>query len=196
MVNRSGVARLVLALGANQPGTWGAPHETLARALSELQAAGIGIVRVSHLYKTPPAGGGRQPSYLNAVAVASSGGLGPTGLLRLLKSLERRAGRRVSPPLRPRPLDIDLLDLGGRRLNWPARSRRRPGLVLPHPLLDQRAFVLIPLLEVAPHWSHPVLGVRARTLLARLGRHGTRGIRKLARRSLAPASAPARRDCA
>jgi 2-amino-4-hydroxy-6-hydroxymethyldihydropteridine diphosphokinase len=175
---------LLLALGANQRGAWGPPRDSLARALRELQAAGIGIIRVSHIYKTPPVGvgAGWQPAYLNAVAVASSGGaLGPTGLLRLLKSLERRAGRRVSLPLRPRPLDIDLLDLGGRRLNWPAPGRKRRGLVLPHPLLDRRAFVLVPLLEVAPHWSHPVLGVRARTLLARLGRQGTRGIHKLAR---------------
>jgi 2-amino-4-hydroxy-6-hydroxymethyldihydropteridine diphosphokinase len=101
-------------------------------------------------------------------------------LLRLLKRLERRAGRRTTPPLQPRPLDIDILDLGGRRLNWPARGRKRRGLVLPHPLLDRRAFVLIPLLELAPHWSHPVLGVPAKTLLARLGRRGARGIAKLA----------------
>jgi 2-amino-4-hydroxy-6-hydroxymethyldihydropteridine diphosphokinase len=181
MVNPPGIPRLLLALGANRAGSWGAPHDTLARALSELQSAGVHIARVSHLYKTPPVGSGRQPSYLNAVAVARSS-LAPTSLLRLLKTLERRAGRRVTPPLQPRPLDIDILDLGGRRLNWPARGRKRRGLVLPHPLLEERAFVLIPLLEVAPYWSHPVLGLRAKTLLARLGRKGTRGIRRLAGR--------------
>lgn len=180
MVNRSSGAYVLLALGANEPGAWGTPHDTLARALSELQAAGIVILRVSHLYRTPPVGGGRQPAYLNAVVLASDGTLGPTRLMRLLKGLERRAGRRVSPPLSSRPLDLDILDFGGRRLNWPAPSRRRrPGLVLPHPLLDRRAFVLVPLLEVAPHWSHPVLGVPARALLARLGRHGRHGIHRL-----------------
>jgi 2-amino-4-hydroxy-6-hydroxymethyldihydropteridine diphosphokinase len=101
-------------------------------------------------------------------------------LLRLLKRLERRAGRRVTPPLQPRPLDIDILDLGGRRLNWPARRRVSGQLVLPHPLMHERAFVLIPLMEVAPHWSHPVLGVRARTLLARLGPKAVLGVRRLA----------------
>lgn len=180
MVNGSRGSRLLLALGANEPGSWGAPRESLARALSALSEAGIVIERASHIYRTLPVGSGRQPSYLNAVVVARSGAFGPTGLLRLLKTLERRAGRRVSPPLRPRPLDIDLLDLGGRRLNWPARGRRRRGLVLPHPLLDQRAFVLVPLLDVAPHWCHPVLGVRAKTLLARLGRPAMRGVHKLA----------------
>jgi 2-amino-4-hydroxy-6-hydroxymethyldihydropteridine diphosphokinase len=180
MVNASAASRLLLALGANRQGAWGAPRDNLARALSELQAAGVTIARVSHLYKTAPVGSGRQPSYLNAVAVASSA-LGPTSLLRLLKRLERRAGRRVTPPLQPRPLDIDILDLGGRRLNWPATGRKRRGLVLPHPLLHQRAFVLVPLLEVAPRWSHPVLGLRARTLLARLGAKGARGVHKLNR---------------
>jgi 2-amino-4-hydroxy-6-hydroxymethyldihydropteridine diphosphokinase len=150
--------------------------------LTELQSAGVRIIRVSHIYKTPPAGvrNLRQPSYLNAVAVASSA-LAPTTLLRLLKTLERRAGRRVTPPLQSRPLDIDILDLGGRRLNWPTRSRKRQGLVLPHPLLETRAFVLIPLAEVAPGWAHPVLGLPARTLLARLGRQGRHGIVKLQR---------------
>ena len=183
MINHTGDARLLLALGANRDGAWGDPRKNLARALSELQAAGVTIVRVSHLYRTPPVGSGRQPSYLNAVAVASSA-LGPTSLLRLLKRLERRAGRRVRPPLQPRPLDIDILDLGGRRLNWPAPGRKRRGLVLPHPLLHQRAFVLVPLLEIAPHWLHPVLGVHVRTLLARLGAASRRGVHRLDRLSL------------
>jgi 2-amino-4-hydroxy-6-hydroxymethyldihydropteridine diphosphokinase len=180
MVNPAGDPRLLLALGANRQGAWGGPRGSLTRALNELQAAGVAIVRISHLYRTSPVGSGRQPSYLNAVAVATSA-LGPTSLLRLLKQLERRAGRRVTPPLQPRPLDIDILDLGGRRLNWPAPGRKRGGLVLPHPLLHQRAFVLVPLLEVAPHWSHPVLAVRVRTLLARLGAKGMRGVHRLNR---------------
>ena len=134
MVNPPGIRRLLLALGANRAGSWGTPHDSLARALNELQSAGVHIARSPHIYKTPPVGSGRQPSYLNAVVVASSS-LAPTGLLRLLKTLERRAGRRVTPPLQPRPLDIDILDFGGRRLNWPARGRKRRGLVLSAPLV-------------------------------------------------------------
>jgi 2-amino-4-hydroxy-6-hydroxymethyldihydropteridine diphosphokinase len=111
--------------------------------------------------------------------VVAKGSIGPASLLRLLKRIERQAGRRPTPPLQPRPLDVDILDFGGRRLNWPSRRRERGRLVLPHPLLHKRAFVLVPLLQVAPRWSHPVLGVRARTLLARLGPNGAHGIRKL-----------------
>jgi 2-amino-4-hydroxy-6-hydroxymethyldihydropteridine diphosphokinase len=150
----------------------------LARAQRELEAAGVRILRVSRLYRTPPVGSGRQPSYLNAVIVAKASA-GPASLLRLAKRLERQAGRRATPPLQPRPLDIDILDFGGRRLNWPARRRVRGRLVLPHPLLHQRAFVLVPLLDVAPRWSHPVLGLGAQSLLARLSRKDVRAIRQL-----------------
>jgi 2-amino-4-hydroxy-6-hydroxymethyldihydropteridine diphosphokinase len=80
--------------------------------------------------------------------------------------------------MQPRPLDIDILDYGGRRLNWPSLQRERGRLVLPHPLLHMRGFVLVPLMEVAPRWSHPVLGSGPRTLIARLGPGARRGVRR------------------
>jgi 2-amino-4-hydroxy-6-hydroxymethyldihydropteridine diphosphokinase len=171
------MGRALLALGANAPGRWGDPRASLARALKEMEAGGIEIVGVSHLYKTEPVGGGRQPHYLNAV-VAARCAMAPAALLRLLKSLEQRAGRRTTAPSRPRPLDLDILDLGGRRLNW-STLRERGRLILPHPLLHTRAFVLVPLLEVAPGWSHPVLGRRAKALLAALGPEAAHGVRRL-----------------
>jgi 2-amino-4-hydroxy-6-hydroxymethyldihydropteridine diphosphokinase len=104
--------------------------------------------------------------------------MAPARLLRLLKHIERRAGRKLAPPLSPRPVDIDILDFGGRRLNWPALRRERGRLVLPHPLLHVRSFVLVPLAEVAPTWRHPVLGYQARTLLARLPAKVRSGVRQ------------------
>ena len=175
MVNLRRSETILLALGGNVTGRWGAPAATFARALSELRRAGLTIVRTSHLYRTAPVGGGRQPPYLNAVVVAR-GNLPPARLLWTLKQIEQRAGRRSTPPLRPRPLDLDILDFGGRRCNWPPGRRERGRLILPHPLLHRRAFVLVPLLEVAPHWSHPVLGTRAKALLVRLGPAGRRGV--------------------
>lgn len=177
MVNFSRGSTIFLGLGANLPGRWGDPGEGLLRALSELEAAGLTIVATSEFYKTAPVGSGRQPAYLNAVVVAR-GSVAPGSLLRLLKRLERRAGRRPTPPMRARPLDIDILDHGGRRLNWPAGRRVRGRLVLPHPLAHTRAFVLVPLMQVAPGWTHPVLGRRAKALLARLGPHAARGVRQ------------------
>ncbi len=160
--------RLILGLGANIAGAWGSPRDTLLRALDALRQQGLVPLCHSDFFRTKPVGGGRQPDYLNAV-VLTQAKLAPAALLRLTKGLERQAGRRPGRRLGPRPLDIDILDYGGRRQGWPGRERGRARLVLPHPEAHRRAFVLVPLAQVAPRWRHPVLGASARTLLGRLG---------------------------
>jgi 2-amino-4-hydroxy-6-hydroxymethyldihydropteridine diphosphokinase len=99
-------------------------------------------------------------------------------LLRLLKQLERRAGRLTTRTWSQRPLDIDILDYGGRRMGWPVRRRERSRLILPHPELHARAFVLMPLRDVAPHWRHPVLGLQVNRLLAQLAPAARAGVRR------------------
>jgi len=167
-----GSNRLILGLGANIAGNWGSPKETLLQALTALRQQGLVPLTHSEFFRTKPVGGGRQPDYLNAV-VLTQARLAPAALLRLVKGLERKAGRRPGRPFGgpwgPRPLDIDILDYGGRRLGWPGRHRVRGRLVLPHPEAHRRAFVLVPLAQLAPAWRHPVLGATARTLLGRLG---------------------------
>jgi 2-amino-4-hydroxy-6-hydroxymethyldihydropteridine diphosphokinase len=177
LVNFSQSGSILLALGGNAVGAWGAPQKGLRRACLELEAAGLTIVAASRLYETDPVGGGWQAPYLNAVIIVH-GSVGPTRLLRLAKDIERRAGRRPGPPLSARPVDVDVLDFGGRRLNWPPSRRERGRLILPHPLLHTRSFVLVPLTEVAPHWLHPVLRCHARTLLARLPQKVRAGVRQ------------------
>lgn len=164
---QSGAGHVLLALGANLPGRWGDPLTALRRVVVELANAGLRLMAASHIYATTPLGPGRQAPYLNAVLMLESH-LAPAALLRLLKGLERRAGRRFAPRWGPRCLDIDVLDYSGRRVGRPSRRRERGRLVLPHPELHSRAFVLVPLLEIAPHWRHPVLGVAGRTLLVRI----------------------------
>jgi 2-amino-4-hydroxy-6-hydroxymethyldihydropteridine diphosphokinase len=97
-----------------------------------------------------------QPWYVNGVAVLDTG-LAPAALLLLLHEIERDFDRVRSVPDAVRTLDLDLLDHGGRvETGWP---------VLPHPRLHERAFVLRPLLDVAPDWRHPVSGLSAAALL-------------------------------
>lgn len=171
------VGILLLGLGANVAGRWGEPRASLAQARCELEAAGVCVIRSSRIYLTDPVGKVGQPRYHNAVLVVEAA-LAPGAMLRLLKRIERSAGRRLGPPNGPRPLDLDLLDYAGRRLGHPARRRGRGRLILPHPELHLRAFVLVPLLEVAPSWRHPVLGLSAKTLLARLGPAARAGVRQ------------------
>jgi 2-amino-4-hydroxy-6-hydroxymethyldihydropteridine diphosphokinase len=174
--------KILAGFGANCPGPWGNPAETIARALSELESAGVQVVAVSPFYATAAIGRARQASYVNAVALIDTD-LPPDALLRLLKRIERSAGRRGGRPWGPRTLDIDIIDYKGLVRHWRggagayARAGARP-LVLPHPLAHQRPFVLAPLADIAPGWRHPVLGKSARDLLRRLPEGGQGAVLK------------------
>jgi 2-amino-4-hydroxy-6-hydroxymethyldihydropteridine diphosphokinase len=166
---------LFLGLGANIAGRWGSPEETLLRALGALAQAGLEPLATSRFFVTKPVGGARQPDFLNAV-IRARASLAPLSLLRLVKALERQAGRRPGRRWGPRPLDIDILDYGGRRLGRPEAKRQHDRLILPHPELHRRAFVLVPLAEIAPRWRHPGLGASVSALLHRLGPRARREV--------------------
>jgi 2-amino-4-hydroxy-6-hydroxymethyldihydropteridine diphosphokinase len=128
---------------------------------------GLKIVARSDYYVTEPDGIGRQPRYVNMVLVAH-GSIAPGVLLRQLKHLERQAGRRQAARMSARPLDIDILDFGGRRVSKAGARRQLGQLVLPHPELRGRAFVLQPLMAIAPNWRDPVTSQPVKALLAHL----------------------------
>lgn len=167
--------RKYIALGANLPGAWGAPAATMCRATEELQGAGIVVVAHSRLYQTRAVGPGLQLPYFNA-ALEIRTDRPPRALMHILKSIERRAGRRFGRMWGPRSLDLDLLDYDGTRLGDPRRTHRSGQLVLPHPQMHTRAFVLVPLLEIAPEWRHPRLGKSAVSLLRQLPLPARRGV--------------------
>ena len=161
--------KVLLAFGANQAGAWGEPAEAIERALAELDRRGVTIVRVSRLITTEPMGQPGQARFANAAASGETA-LSPEALLAVLKELEHAAGRRPGPRWGPRPLDIDILDYEGVVLGWetPHDPEHPAHLVLPHPELHRRGFVLEPMAEIAPKWRHPVLRETATDLLAQL----------------------------
>ena len=163
---------VLLGFGANVEGEWGCPKATFARALQMLERNGIHIHVRSRLYRSEAVAAVAQPDYLNCV-VRVRCAFAPGRLLHLVKSLERSAGRRRANLSGNRPLDIDILDFDGRVLGWPPPRGPRPPsrLILPHPNLHQRAFVLLPLQDVAPRWHHPVFKCAPRWLAMRLGCH-------------------------
>lgn len=153
---------ILLGLGANLPSaTHGAPQATLAAALEALAAEGVVVERLSPWYRSAPVPADDQPWYVNGVAAVTTR-LGPTELLDVLHRIERRFGRVRRKRNEPRVLDLDLLDYDG--LVQPAGQRA----ILPHPRLHERAFVLLPLRDLAPAWRHPVLGDTVEELVAAL----------------------------
>jgi 2-amino-4-hydroxy-6-hydroxymethyldihydropteridine diphosphokinase len=151
---------IYIGLGANLPSEAGAPLATLAAALDELQARNIVIVARSRWYRTTPVPPSDQPWFVNGVVGARSS-LSPLDLLHVLQAIEMRFGRQRGIRNAARTLDLDLLDYDG-------RVEEAESLVLPHPRMHERAFVLLPLREIAPTWRHPRLGQTVSALIAAL----------------------------
>lgn len=150
-----------IALGANLSSPAGPPDATLAAALQEIAKTGR-IAARSSLYSTVPVGFADQPRFLNAV-IALETDLAPHPILDVLLSIERVFGRdrSASIPNGPRTLDLDILLYGDLVLADPA-------LEIPHPRLAERAFVLVPIAEIAPHLRIPPSGLAVADLLANL----------------------------
>ena len=145
-----------------------AAQRNLPAAVSLLaQSPGILLKRVSPVYRTPPWGVADQESFLNAVAAVEST-LPPLGLLDALQAVERRLDRKRSLQNGPRTADLDLLLYGATILE----SER---LIVPHPRMHERGFVLAPLCDLAPRLTHPRL---KRTMAELMGSVDLEGIHR------------------
>lgn len=154
-----------LGLGSNL----GNREANLRAALRGLWRMGR-VEAVSALYETEPAGRPAQPSFYNAVCRLETG-LEPRPLLRFLQGLEHEVGRRTSgEPWGPRPIDLDVL-------LYEDRVVEEEGLVIPHPRLTERPFVLVPLAEIAADLCVPGDG---RTVAVLVAAAGTEGVRRVA----------------
>lgn len=172
------MTRAFVALGANMPfeGVQGA--ELLAKAVAALGEASLPPLALSGVWRTEawPSGCG-QPDYFNAVVEVDAGDRTPGQLYEALTAIERRFGRERRERWAPRTLDLDILEMAGLRGGF-------DGITLPHPRMQERAFVLAPLAEIAPDWRHPETGLTAAEMLA--GLHEAYGYRRIG--DLSPAS--------
>jgi 2-amino-4-hydroxy-6-hydroxymethyldihydropteridine diphosphokinase len=194
-MNCTSEQELVIALGSNLGSAGLGRRATLSAALSRLSALGLRPRRVSRFFATPcfPAGAG--PDYVNACAVltvAEGEGLDPGQLLERLHSVESDFDRLRETRWGSRTLDLDLIAVSDailpdeatyrRWLNLPPEQQVKQApqhLILPHPRLQDRGFVLVPLADVAPDWVHPVLNLSVRQMAAALPQDARDEIRPL-----------------
>jgi len=160
---------ILIGLGSNVPGPWGNPRQTIETALQRLNDPPCALIRASTLIVSKPFGVSDQPDFVNGVASIKTQ-LSPEKLMAHLHDIELSADRRRTVRWGPRTLDLDLLDYDGLILNGDGESRgHQLPLVLPHPGIGERTFVLEPIAEIAPDWKHPVLGLLASELLQKIG---------------------------
>ncbi len=161
----SELAIVYLGLGSNI----GDRQENLNKALDYLSQR-LRVIEKSSVYDTEPIGNPTQPRFLNMVCQIKTM-LKPKELLVLAKGIERKMGRVPGRPNTPRTIDIDILFYGDQAI-------KMPELTIPHPRLTQRAFVLVPMAEIAPELVHPVNKKSIKELLKEAKR-GVQGVLKL-----------------
>lgn len=160
---------VLIALGSNLTSSAGSPPATLNMALEALKERGAVIRRQSPIYCTPAFPAGAGPDFANAAACLSMPGT-PQEIMAVLHGVEADLGRVRVARWGERTLDLDLIAVGDqvlpapdvhadwRQLDLAEQMEKAPQeLILPHPRLQDRAFVLVPLADVAPDWLHPAL---------------------------------------
>lgn len=153
---------IYIALGSNQAYRRKTPVQTLCFALNALKSSGIGVASASRPFRTPAWPDPADPPFANACARIETD-LCPEALMVLLHGLETEFGRARTVRNAPRTLDLDLIDYRGQVIEG-----GEGGLVLPHPRAHLRAFVLLPLRDIAPRWHHPATGQSLTRLIAAL----------------------------
>ena len=169
--------RMIIALGSNQQAVEASPQLIVERAIEALRGLGLVIRKISRFYQTPcfPVGAG--PDYVNAACLLETT-WSPSEVIETLHSIEQEFGRKRIQRWGQRTLDLDLISVEDvvcpslkihdkwRNLDLATQKIEAPTeLIVPHPRVQDRAFVLIPMMDIAPDWVHPILGLSVSEML-------------------------------
>lgn len=169
--DHKGLTITYVALGSNATSSSGSPESTLRAAKQAISCDSVKVLAESRLFRTPAFPKGAGPDFANAVIRAETS-MSRDAFLAHLHSVEKAFGRVRTTRWGIRTLDLDMLDFGGvispdastlkRWIDLPLERQAQDTpqeLLLPHPRLHERSFVLIPMADIAPEWTHPVLGL-------------------------------------
>lgn len=157
------MAMIYLGIGSNLPSeAFGVPISNCRAAIEGLTRVGLVPAVISPFYETAPVPASDQPWYVNCVVGVAETARSPQAALAVCLAVERELGRVRTVRNAARTADIDLLDWHGRIID------EAPDLILPHPRMAERAFVLLPLADIAPDWRHPVTGKGIAALISDL----------------------------
>lgn len=183
--------RALIGIGGNLAGQMDSPSAQVNAAIERISQAGLEVSRSSRLFLTPCFPKGAGPDFVNAAIVCETN-RAPAEVMALLHDVEQTAGRSRRTRWEARVIDLDLLGYGDRvlpdldgytawaQLSLDQQMRQTPDqIILPHPRMHERAFVLVPLHDVAPDWRHPVLGVSVAEMYAALPQHEIDEIRPI-----------------
>ena len=164
MTNSSCVA--FIGIGANLPGLGCAtPRATCEAAIEALVQSGLNIKRQSSWYKSAPVPASSQPWYINGV-ISIETSIEAPALISILQDVENKFGRTRTTKNAARTLDLDLIAYADTIAGWEKDANDK--LILPHPRMSERGFVLLPLREIAPNWLHPILKTSLEELISQL----------------------------
>ena len=151
-----------LNIGSNLSSFFGSRYDNITIAINLLIESKLMITKISNFYETPSYPNKRLPKFLN-IGILANYNESYFDLLRQINLIEKKIGRKKTTKNEPRVIDIDIIDYNGKIKNKDSKN-----LILPHPRSHLRNFVLYPILQIDPNWSHPILKKNVRFLINNL----------------------------